>query len=391
MTAGDRDRSTTAESARWYDLFSRGARDWLRHNEKIRESVKDSLPELVSQGDVLTSPENRVVRVPVRFLEHYRFRLREDGAAEGVGQGKDVKPGDVLRPGQDRQQGKGGAGSGEGGVEFVLEFKVDDILDWLWEELKLPNLKPKPGGSMEEAEYVREGWDKRGARARLDRRRTLKEAVKRRAVQKSGPPFSDEDLRYRQLATRRRPASHAVMVFVLDVSSSMDQEARTLSKTFFFWALQGLRRQYSRIETVFIGHTVKAWEFTEEEFFTVRGSGGTYASTGLELGMEILNERYDPSRYNAYLIYASDGENFAEDREPAQRVLDALVRELNFMGYLETGGDHPSALDTEMARLFAGLGKRADNTGVYAVADQEDVWEAIRTFFTQQAEEGTEY
>ena len=87
MTAEDRDRSTPAESARWYDLFSRGARDWLRHNEKIRESVKDSLPELVSQGDVLTSPENRVVRVPVRFLEHYRFRLREDGAAEGVGQG----------------------------------------------------------------------------------------------------------------------------------------------------------------------------------------------------------------------------------------------------------------------------------------------------------------
>ena len=22
----------------WYDLFSRGARDWLRHNEKVRES-----------------------------------------------------------------------------------------------------------------------------------------------------------------------------------------------------------------------------------------------------------------------------------------------------------------------------------------------------------------
>ena len=390
MNPGDRERPTPTQAARWYDLFSRGARDWLRHNEKIRESVKESLPELVSQADVLTSPENRTVRVPVRFLEHYRFRLREDGIAEGVGQGKDVKPGDVLRPGRERQQGHGGAGSGEGGVEFVLEFKVDDILDWLWEELKLPNLKPKAGGSMEDAEYVREGWDKRGARARLDRRRTLKEAVKRRAVQKSGPPFSDEDLRYRQLATRRRPASHAVVVFVLDVSSSMDQESRTLSKTFFFWALQGLRRQYSRIETVFIGHTVKAWEFTEEQFFTVRGSGGTYASTGLSMGLEILKERYDPSRYNAYLFYASDGENFTEDRDSAQRVLDALARELNFMGYLETGGDHPSALDTEMARLFSGLGKSRNNTSVYAVADQEDVWNAIRTFFTQQAEEGAD-
>ena len=23
----------------WYDLFSRGARDWLRHNQKVREAV----------------------------------------------------------------------------------------------------------------------------------------------------------------------------------------------------------------------------------------------------------------------------------------------------------------------------------------------------------------
>ena len=120
----------------------------------------------------------------------------------------------------------------------------------------------------------------------------------------------------------------------------------------------------------------------------MRGSGGTYASSGLQTGLEILNERYEPNRYNAYLFYASDGENFAEDRDAAQGVLRTLAQELNFMGYLETGGDHPSALDTEMGRLFADLGKGTDNTGIYAVADQEDVWDAIRAFFTQQAEEG---
>ena len=387
MTADDGHDASPSQAVKWYDLFSRGARDWLRHNEKVRESAKESLPELVSQGDVLSNPENRVVRVPVRFLEHYRFRLRDDGVSEGVGQGGDVKPGDVLRPGEDRAPGSGGAGSGEGGVEFVLEFKVDDILDWLWEELKLPNLKPKLGGASEETEYVREGWDKRGARSRLDRRRTLKESVKRRAAQRSGPPFSDEDLRFRQLAARRRPLTHAVVVFVLDVSSSMDQTARTLAKTFFFWALQGLRRQYTRIETVFVGHTVNAWEFTEEEFFTVRGSGGTYASSGLELAREVFRERYDPGRYNTYLVYASDGENFAEDRESAEKSLRELAGTLNFLGYVETGADHPSALETEMTRLFELLARRTKNTGRYAVGNQQDVWGAIRTFFTHQAEE----
>jgi len=32
----------------WYELFSRGARDWLRHNQKVRSAVKESLPELLA-------------------------------------------------------------------------------------------------------------------------------------------------------------------------------------------------------------------------------------------------------------------------------------------------------------------------------------------------------
>ena len=36
----------------WYDLFSRGARDWLRHNEKVREAVKETLPELLASSDL---------------------------------------------------------------------------------------------------------------------------------------------------------------------------------------------------------------------------------------------------------------------------------------------------------------------------------------------------
>lgn len=384
-------RSSTmpSQATRWYDLFSRGARDWLRHNEKVRESVKEALPELVADSDVISNPENRVVRVPVRFLEHYRFRLREQDPSTGAGQGQGVEPGDVLRPGKDRGAGTrpGAAGSGEGGIEFVLELKVDDILDWLWDELQLPNLEPKEGRALEEEEFVREGWSKRGARSRLDRRRTLKEAVKRRAVQENAPPFRDDDLRFRQITARRRPTTHAVIMFVLDVSSSMDDEARKLAKTFFFWVLQGLRRQYSRIETVFIGHTISAWEFNEAEFFQVRGSGGTQASTGLNLSLQVLKERYDPSRYNSYLFYASDGENFPEDRQQARAVLDQLTNVMNFVGYLElagrAGGYGPA---TEMSRLFHVLRDRQSRrVGSFTVANQEDIWKAIRKFFTLQA------
>ncbi len=263
MPSDSDNRSAIVQSTRWYDLFSRGARDWLRHNEKVRESVKESLPELVAGPDVLTQPENRTVKVPIKFLEHYRFRISASDTQTGVGQGKGAQPGDVLRPAAPGGRGDGGAGTGEGGVEFVLEFKVDDILDWLWEELELPNLEPKTADSVEQSEYVREGIDRRGPRARLDRRRTVKEAVKRRAIQTNPIPFTNDDLRFRQLRRRPQPLTQAAIVFILDVSSSMDDASRQLAKSFFFWALQGIRRQHTRIETAFIGHTVNAWEFSE--------------------------------------------------------------------------------------------------------------------------------
>jgi uncharacterized protein len=61
----------------WYDLFSRGARDWLRHNEKVRSAVKESLPDLLSGGDLMTGGSNKTVAVPVRMLEHARLRLAD--------------------------------------------------------------------------------------------------------------------------------------------------------------------------------------------------------------------------------------------------------------------------------------------------------------------------
>ena len=70
-------RTRIAAETPWYELFSRGARDWLRHNDKVREAVTGNLPELLSGADILTQPTGRTVLVPVKLLEHSRFRLRE--------------------------------------------------------------------------------------------------------------------------------------------------------------------------------------------------------------------------------------------------------------------------------------------------------------------------
>lgn len=369
----------------WYELFSRGARDWLRHNEKVRDAVREHLPDIVAGADVLSGGA-RTVKVPVKMLEHYHFRLNQPQERQGVGQGQ-AKPGDVLAQGSPQSGPGKGQGSNEGGgIEFTLEFKVDDIVDWLWEEMQLPNLKARVGKS-NESDWAREGWDKKGARSRLDRRRSLREAVKRRAIQADAPSFSDEDLRFRQLNQREQPSIQAVVFLLMDVSGSMTDADRKLAKTFFFWATQGLKRQYKHLDTVFVAHTTEAWEFSEEEFFQVSGSGGTVTSTGLNKVREIIAERYSPARYNVYLFYASDGDNYTEDRPAAQSALAELSDMANYSGYLEVSASSSQNLTTEVGHLFRSFSSEGKPVGSFAIGRLEDIWNAVRHFFTHQAAE----
>jgi hypothetical protein len=370
----------------WYDLFSRGARDWLRHNDKVRESVMENLPELISNPDIMTRPDNRTIHVPVKFLEHYRFRLADQNERNGIGQGKAgaVKPGDVLRSAEGEQPGSMEGGQGGGGYNFVLEVKVDDIVDWLWEQLELPYMKPKRGSELVDDEFVREGWDRRGVRSRLDRRRTMKEAIKRRNVQPDAPSIINDDLRFRQLAKRKQPVNNAVIFFVLDASSSMTPQDRKLAKNLFFWILQGLRRQYNNLSLVFIAHTSNAWEFSEEEFFTVTAEGGTEASVAFQLVQDIFLSRFNPEHYNGYLFYASDGGNYFGDRELCQQILIQLGQLMNFMGYAEISQYRNQSMKTEMGKLFSDPSLKQQATGCYSINTHNDIWPAIKSFFSRQ-------
>jgi uncharacterized sporulation protein YeaH/YhbH (DUF444 family) len=367
----------------WYELFSRGARDWLRHNEKVREAVHRHLPEIIAGADVLGGGA-RTVRVPVRMLEHYHFRLRPPAQQEGVGQGA-AKPGDQLAPGQPERRGPGSGSGGrdDGGFELVLEFKVDDIVDWLWEELQLPNLRARVGAT-QDSDWIREGWDRKGARSRLDRRRSMRESLKRRPPDGPPPRLIDEDLRFRQLARRTMPATQAVVFLLLDVSASMSDADRKLAKSFFFWAVQGLRREYRHLDTVFIAHTTEAWQFSEEQFFQVSGSGGTVASSAFATVRALMDERYDPARYNVYVFYASDGDNASSDHDAFSRLLSGIATEASYCGYLEVATLQTPDLSTETGGIFAELEHGGLPAGSFALGRVEDVWSAIRHFFSHE-------
>src|SRR5271169_3551676 len=368
----------------WYELFSRGARDWLRHSEKIRAAVREHLPQIVAGSDIINGGA-RTVHVPVRMLEHYRFQLRADGEQTGVGQGK-AKQGDVLGPANAGGPGQKGSGGRErGGTELLLEFKVDEVIDWLWEDLQLPNLQPRVGKS-EELEWKREGLDRHGARSRLDRRRSMKESIKRRSLDAASPTFTDEDLRYRQLTRRPQPSVRAAVFFLIDVSASMTDRDRQLAKTFFFWTAAGLRREYQALDIVFVAHTTDAWEFSEADFFKVTGSGGTVASAGFAKVREIMETRFNPSSCNVYLFYASDGDNAADDRVPARSELEAIAKLTRYSGYAEVSPAAARGTTTETFQLFEEITAAGLPGGRFVIKGPEDIAAAVRHFFAAESE-----
>ena len=270
----------------------------------------------------------------------------------------------------------------------MLEFKVDDVIDWLWEDLRLPNLQPRAGAT-EDSEWKREGWDRRGARSRLDRRRSLKESVKRRALDENSPAFTDEDLRYRQLTRRRQPALRAAVFFLLDVSGSMSDRDRQLAKTFFFWVAAGLRREYKALDIVFVAHTTEAWEFSEPDFFKVAGSGGTVASVGLAKVREIMHERFDPSACNVYLFYASDGDNASDDRGPrGARSSRRSTKVARYAGYVEIAPRVCAARRAKRCSLFEAVAAAGQPCGRFSVGSPDDIAGAVRHFFTAEANSG---
>jgi hypothetical protein len=211
----------------------------------------------------------------------------------------------------------------------------------------------------------------------------LAAASMKRRQPDSRPALIDDDLHRR----RARAARHAAVVFlIMDVSASMTEADRRLAKSFFFWAVQGLRREYRHLDTAFIAHTTEAWEFSEEQFFQVSGSGGTVASAGLLKALQLIGDRYSPARYNVYVFYASDGDNAPSDRDAAAQALHDIAADASYCGYLEVTSTPLARPETETARIFPCSRRRAPAGS--CVTRPEDIWSAVRHFFAHEAARG---
>ncbi len=362
-----------------------------RFIQRFRREIRTAVADAINQGGIRDLGAGRTIGIPAKDLKEPQFGLGGGGVRDRVHPGNDsFTTGDRV----DRPRSGGGAkGSqaspeGEGVDDFVFTLTRDEFLEIFFEELALPNLVKRQLGGVDEQRWVRAGFTQTGVPANINFVRTMRGAAGRRVAslgpamgrirelqdeledrlktsgeedwevrrlrvelealrRRSGTiPFLDPiDLRYTNRVRVDEPSTQAVMFCLMDVSGSMDEPKKNMAKRFFTLLYLFLKRNYERIDVVFIRHHTVAEEVDEETFFHSRESGGTVVSTALKLMVDIINRRYSRSSWNIFAAQASDGDNWQEDSSICQQVLtEQIVPMVQYFAYVEISDGKPQNL-----------------------------------------------
>jgi sporulation protein YhbH len=371
-----------------WDLHRRAEKDRLRHNEKVKEVIKQNLGEIIGQQDIITAEDGKIIKIPIRGLELPHIRFDPHGK-KGVGQGPGgSKPGDVIGRSGQQGQGAGKQAGTEPGVDFYeAEFTIEELVQMVFEDLHLPNLREK-GTKDILADQVRfDTLARRGPQSNIDKKRTLINAWKRNAAEGNpGWEIREEDKRFKSWEIVPEKQRNAVVVAMRDVSGSMGEFEAYIARSFYYWMTRFLRTKYTATEIVFITCHTEAKEVDEHTFFAAGDSGGTRLSAAYKLALEILEKRYNPREWNIYPFMFSDGYNWG-DHEVVE-YMRKLVEYANLIGYGEIANDLWGSSNglAPLGQAITEAFQDDPRVVVVKITSKEDVWPALKRFFSKHPE-----
>lgn len=347
------------------------------------------------------------------------------------------------------QGGSGGGGSGsgpgeEGEDDFIINISRSEFFDVFFEDCELPDLKETHEKDLPEAVWQRAGFQKVGNPGQLSVIRSFKLSKARRlALTKDARDelekleeeeldlleqmdteirdpiatpaewirerleviearilelrykvaniciFEDVDLRYRKHDRIQVKASDAVLVMIMDISGSMDEDKKRMARKFFSLQYAFIKRRYPQTDLIFIAHTDEPEEMTEEEFFTTRKSGGTIVSPAWALAHQIIRERYDAAQTNIYVSYAGDGDNWDSDNPLVIEEVEGsgMLAKLRHAVYVQVGQSFAASYGSgpglwNVMQSIASTNKKLDLT---KIADENDVFDAFKNLYGKKA------
>ena len=398
-----------------------------RFLRRVKNYIRRAVSEAVRDRSIKDIQNTQSITIPRKDIAEPSFRHGPGGKREMVHPGNsDYIRGDKIQRPQGGAGGGGGSqasNEGEGQDDFVFELSREEFMQYFFDDLELPRLVKTHLMAVPTWKSIRAGWAAEGTPNNIDVVRSLRSALGRRIalgaplvnqlhemerqleVMKADPddrreeiklleeeihhlrgriwriPFIDPfDLRYVNRVKQPTPSSQAVMFCLMDVSGSMDEQRKDLAKRFFILLYLFLKRNYEKIEVVFIRHHTRAEEVDEDTFFHSTESGGTVVSSALELMQKVMDERYSPTEWNIYGAQASDGDNWTDDSPKCRKILsDDILEKVRYFAYIQVTPEEQN-LWLEYAQLALSQLRMA----MKKVETAADIYPVFRELFEKQ-------
>ena len=398
-----------------------------RHHAQVRDAVRRA----VDGRGIRDMERGEDIHIPKRDISEPVFGHGPGGTREMVHPGnQEYVAGDQIdRPkgGGGKGAGKGEAGdSGDGEDDFVFHLTKEEFMQIFFDDLALPRMTQTQLAETPEWKSHRAGFVSDGTPSNLSELRSMRGAIGRRLAIGAGSrgelreleeelalvlaqpltalrearradlevridalknrlsriPYLDPiDLRFRSRVKVPVPTTKAVMFCLMDVSGSMDEGRKELSKRFFILLYLFLTRHYDKIDLVFIRHHTQAQEVDEENFFHARETGGTVVSSALVLMDEIIKARYSPTEWNIYGAQASDGDNWHHDSGRCRELLnDNLLPVCRYFAYVQVAEEEQNLWEE-----YSRVQESQPHFAMRKVTQASQIYPVFRELFKKQS------
>ena len=392
--------------------------------KRVEDQIKKALPDIIKNTNVkdLTSSD-KGVKIPVKGVNEPQFGYdHESGNKRQVNPGnKEYSPGDrIKKPQGGNGKGKGNKGSNDptiGEDDFTITISKDEFMEFLFNDLELPDMVKKHLNSIVNFKQKRAGYTNAGSPNRLNVVKSFKNSLTRKMASglyydkkikelqnkldnedlsddeiaeilkeidklkkmKLTISFMEEvDLQYNNFEKVAVPTTSAVMFCIMDISGSMGEKEKDIAKRFFMLLYMFLSKQYENIEIVFIRHHTVAKEVSEDEFFNSRETGGTIVFDALALMDKIIKERYSKD-WNIYAAQASDGDVWdqTDELECGEILKKNLLDKIQYMIYIEIA----RRSDGDLWQTYKMIANEHKNFRIGKIGEVNQIWEVFRDFF----------
>lgn len=399
-----------------------------RFLRRYRKHIKQAVSDAVSKRSITDIEKGEKITIPNQDIQEPVFGHGPGGKRSIIHPGnKDFTKGDKFPR---KKSGGGGAGgkasnTGEGMDDFAFQITQEEFLDFMFDDLELPNLVKRQLAGSDSFKYRRAGYSTVGTPNQINIVRSLKAANARRIALgtpsrkklrllekeleqlKIDEPFNTDkitalneeidalkqklkripfldsfDIKYNLTIKEPQPSSKAVMFCIMDVSGSMNQATKDMAKRFFILLYLFLQRNYDHTEVVFIRHHTSAKEVDEEEFFYSRETGGTIVSSALKLMKTIMDDRFPLSEWNIYGAQASDGDNWNDDSSICYDMLvDKILPSVQHYSYIEITPREHQALWYEYEQVKEQF---EDSFAMQQIIEPADIYPVFHQLFQRR-------